>query len=159
MLPVLGERDAEAVEDAAARRRQQPQIDAVLLGQDRVPVVLQDLQLVHPRRQRGGEQRLAAGQQRGAAGQSLVAVGLAGHGGGRLSASRITPAAPISARWVRPSAKLATGNIAMVSARAKHRGPQVEQVQLQHAMQHPEPEHRGAGKQREAAPDKREGAG
>ncbi len=64
ILPVIGERDAEAVEDAPARRRQQPQIDAVLVGKDGVAVLFEDLQLIHaagedsrrapPGRRRGG---------------------------------------------------------------------------------------------------------
>jgi len=64
---VLGHRHAETIDNAATRRRQQPQVDAVLLGKNRVPVLLQYLQLVHPPGKSGGQQRLAAGEQSGTA--------------------------------------------------------------------------------------------
>ena len=38
VLSVFGERDAEAIEDPPAQRRQQPQVDAVFVGENRVAV-------------------------------------------------------------------------------------------------------------------------
>ena len=74
IAPVVGEGDAEAVEDAPAHRRQQPQIDAVLLGEDRIAVALQDLQLVQAGDQRGAEHPLPRREQGGPPGQQRVAL-------------------------------------------------------------------------------------
>ena len=73
-LLVDRQRHAEAVEDAAALRGQQPQVDAVFLGQDLVFVGLQHLQVIHPRGQRADHARLQPAQQQGAAGQHLEAA-------------------------------------------------------------------------------------
>src|SRR4029077_11796989 len=73
-----------------------------------------DLQLVHPAAEQRGERDLSAGEDRGATVEQLLALGLAGHGAARLAPERHA-VAPISARWVRPRAKLATGKIAIVS--------------------------------------------
>ena len=48
IAPVVGQLDAETVEDAAARRRDQPLGDAVVLGLGHVLVAVADLQLVEP---------------------------------------------------------------------------------------------------------------
>ena len=47
---VVGELDAEAVEDAAAQRREQALVDAVVLGARHELVAFDDLQLIEPRR-------------------------------------------------------------------------------------------------------------
>ena len=74
VLVIVGERHAEAVEDAPARRRQQPQIDAVLVGQHRVAVRLEDLELVHAPGKDGDERRLAAGENGRSPGEELLAL-------------------------------------------------------------------------------------
>ena len=57
------QRHAEAVDDLAAQRRQQMQIDPVLLRQQPEAVGLEDLQVIHPPDQSREQQRLTAGQQ------------------------------------------------------------------------------------------------
>ena len=59
---VIGERNAEAIVNAAAGRHQESQVDPVLVRQNRVAVFLQDLQLVHAADDRRPEQRLTAGE-------------------------------------------------------------------------------------------------
>ena len=78
---VRGERDAEAVEDAAARRRDQPDADAVLVGEHLVAVRLNHLEEIEPARDGAEERRLAAGEQQRAPGQKLAAgdFALLGH--------------------------------------------------------------------------------
>ena len=51
IAPVVGQLDAEAVQDAAARRRDQAFGDAVVLGLGLVFVAVADLQLIEPARQ------------------------------------------------------------------------------------------------------------
>ena len=46
IAPVVGKLDAETVEDAAARRGQQPLIDAVVLGLGHVLIAVADLELI-----------------------------------------------------------------------------------------------------------------
>ena len=48
IAPVAGKRDAEAVEDAAARGREQPLIDAVVFGLVEIVVAVHDLKLIEP---------------------------------------------------------------------------------------------------------------
>ena len=79
VLPVVGDRNAGAVEDAAASRRQQPQIDAVLVGQEAVAVFFEDLQVVHTAGKDARQRRLAAGEQRRPAGETLLSLGFARH--------------------------------------------------------------------------------
>ncbi len=68
VVAVDGERLAGAVEDQPARRRQQPQIDAVLLGQRGEALGVEDLQLVEAAGQRRQQHRL----RRPAAGRAGV---------------------------------------------------------------------------------------
>ena len=77
---VVGDRNAKPVVNAAARRHHQPQVDPVLVGQNRIPVLLQDLQLVHSADDRCPEQRLSAGEQRRAPREDLTPLLFAGHG-------------------------------------------------------------------------------
>ena len=79
IVPVGGERDAKTVDDAPARRRQEAQIDAVLVGEDGVAVLFEDLQLVEATAEQRGEHALTAREQRRAAGEQLLALGFAGH--------------------------------------------------------------------------------
>ncbi len=74
ILPVIGEADAEPIEDAPARRRQQPQIDAVLVGQDAVAVAVEDLQLVQAPGESADERDLSAGEDRRAPAQQFLRV-------------------------------------------------------------------------------------
>jgi hypothetical protein len=67
VVAVDGERLAAAVENQAARRRQQPQIDAVLLRQRGEALGLDDLELVKPAGQRRQQHRLRPAEQQGAA--------------------------------------------------------------------------------------------
>src|SRR5262249_49162589 len=108
----VGHADAKPVEDAAARRDQEPQIDAVLVGQHPIAVFFDDLQLVEPPAESGDQRDLAAGEQCRPAAEQLLALGLARHGGSRLA--RTAQPGPITERWARPSRKLASGNIAIV---------------------------------------------
>ena len=72
-----GERRAEAIQDQAARRRQQAQVDPVLLRQQSVLVGLDDLQVVHPPDQRRDQQRLARTEDGDAAVEDFgLALGL-----------------------------------------------------------------------------------
>ena len=59
--------DAGAVEDGAARRRQQAQVDAVLLSLGAVAVAVEDLELVEAPAERRHEAQLAGGEDRRAA--------------------------------------------------------------------------------------------
>ncbi len=68
IMLIFGKRDPESVHNPSARRSQQPQIDAVLVGQNRVAVLIHYLQLVHSPGDRGSEQRLSAGKQGSAPG-------------------------------------------------------------------------------------------
>ncbi len=79
ILPVDGEILAEAVGDAATRRRQQTQVDTVLVGEHPVPVGLDHLQVVHAADERREERQLGARQHGGASGEDLVAEMLAVH--------------------------------------------------------------------------------
>ena len=60
VAPVVGELDAEAVEDAPARRRQQPLGDAVVLGLGHILFAVANLQLIEPSAQHREDQRHAA---------------------------------------------------------------------------------------------------
>ena len=77
IVAVDGERLAGAVEDQAARRRQQPEIDAVLLGQGGEALRLDDLELVEPAGQRRQQHALRAAQQQGAPGEQAGALAVA----------------------------------------------------------------------------------
>src|SRR3981081_199289 len=69
---------------AGGRRRQQPEIDAVLLGQGGEALRLDDLELVEPAGQRPQQHGLGAAQQQGApreqAGALAVALAVTHHG-------------------------------------------------------------------------------
>ena len=84
IVAVDGQRLARAVEDQAARRRQQPEIDAVFLGQRGEALGLDDLELVEPAGQGRQQHGLGAAQQQGAAreqaGALAVALAIAHHG-------------------------------------------------------------------------------
>ena len=67
ILRVVGEHDATPVEDQPARRRDEPQVDAVLLGQKLVLLCLLDLQLAHPEAECADRRHLYAAQHEGAA--------------------------------------------------------------------------------------------
>ena len=71
VLPVYRKRHAEAVDDAPARRRQEPQVDPVVLRQHGVAVGLDDLQIVHAPGQDGEQHGLPAADQEGAPGEGL----------------------------------------------------------------------------------------
>ncbi len=74
---VLRKLDAVAIEDLAAFRRDQADVDAVFLGQQAELVGLIDLQVSHPRSQRAHEDKLRAAQQhRTAAQPAVVGIGL-----------------------------------------------------------------------------------
>ena len=60
ILAIVGERDAEPVENSPAQRRQQPKVHSVLVGEDRVSIRIQDLQLVHSSGERHEQHRLTA---------------------------------------------------------------------------------------------------
>ena len=77
IVAVDGERHAAAVEDLAARRRQQPHVDAVLLGHRGEPVGLDDLQLVQAAGQRRQQHRLCAAQHQRAAREQAAALAVA----------------------------------------------------------------------------------
>ena len=74
VLSIVGERDAEAVEDSSARWRYEPQTDAVFISQHLVAISVDDLQLVQAGRESGQKHCLAAGQDRGASAETLVAL-------------------------------------------------------------------------------------
>ena len=74
VAPVVGQLDAEAVEDAAARRRDQPLGDAVVFGLGHVFVAVEDLELVEPPAQHREHRRHAAAQPQRAAGEGGVAA-------------------------------------------------------------------------------------
>ena len=77
VVAVDGERLAGAVEDQPARRRQQAEVDAVLLGQRGEALGVEDLQLVEPTGQRRQQHRLRATEQQGAAGEQARAFAVA----------------------------------------------------------------------------------
>ena len=77
IVAVDGERLAGAVEDQAARRRQQAEVDAVLFGQRREAPGLEHLELVEPADQRRHQHRLRAAQQQGAPGEQARALAVA----------------------------------------------------------------------------------
>ena len=74
VAPVVGELDAEAVHDAAARRRDQALGDAVVLGLDLVLVAVADLQLIEAARQHREHRRHATAHPHRAAGEGGVAA-------------------------------------------------------------------------------------
>ena len=78
--PVVGEGDAKPVEDPSTHRREQPQVDAVLLREHRISITLQDLQLVQAGDQCGSQHTLPHGKQRSPAGEKRVALCVARHG-------------------------------------------------------------------------------
>ena len=63
VLPVGGQGHAEAVDDATSRRRQQPQIDALLICEGGVFVRLMDLQIIESARKCREQQALTTGDQ------------------------------------------------------------------------------------------------
>ena len=65
------QRLAVPVDDIAAGRRQQANIDAVVLGHQAIAVAFQHLQRIKTPAQPGQQQQLAAGQQRGPAGKDI----------------------------------------------------------------------------------------
>jgi hypothetical protein len=91
---VAGQRHAEAVDDAAARRRDEADADAVLVRQHLVAVRLHHLEEIEPPRHRGEERRLAAGEEQGATGQHVAAGDLAlfRHGAQPLRKARCSAA-------------------------------------------------------------------
>ena len=62
VLPVAGHQPTVPIEDRAARGRQQPGVDAVLLGEQAVLVGLLDLQAVHARAEHPGHAELERAQ-------------------------------------------------------------------------------------------------
>ena len=82
--PVLGKHLAEAVEDAAPRRRQELHVDAVLVGQDLVALGVDDLELIETPGEPGGQQRLRAADDDGPAREEVGASRLAAHLSGAL---------------------------------------------------------------------------
>ena len=80
ILAVIGERDAEAVENPPAQRREQPQAHPVLVGEHRVAIRIQDLQLVHPPGDGGEQYRLTAREDRRAPGEQLSPMRFPPHG-------------------------------------------------------------------------------
>ena len=79
VLSVFGKRDPEAVENPRAQRRQQPQTDSIFVGENRVAVRFDNLQLVHPSADGGEEQCLTAGKNRRAPGEQLLPERLPSH--------------------------------------------------------------------------------
>ncbi len=79
ILPVVGQRRAEAIEDTSSRRRQKPQVDAVFVRQDAVAVRFEDLQLVHTAGQCCDQQRLPPGERRRAPRQHPLALRFTPH--------------------------------------------------------------------------------
>ena len=73
---IAGQRPAEAVEDLAARRDQQPLVGAVVLGQEREVGAALDLEMVQPCRQRPEERQLRPAQDQGAAREAARALSL-----------------------------------------------------------------------------------
>src|SRR5437016_12584787 len=59
VLVIIGERNTKPVEDAPTGRWQKPQIDAVLVRQHRIPIRLQDLELIHAPGERTDQDCLA----------------------------------------------------------------------------------------------------
>src|SRR3546814_5328272 len=101
VLHVDGKRLAVAVDDIAARRRQQPRAYAVLVGQHPVTVGLVDLQVVKPRPECAEQRELAAGGQGRAAAEEPVPVLVGGH--------RNCASAPGSVRWACPRSPVRGG--------------------------------------------------
>jgi hypothetical protein len=77
---VAGERCAVPVEDPAARRRQEPMIDAVLVGEQGILVGRDHLQIVEPAGQQAEQAELAGAEQERAAGEAAQAVDVTMHG-------------------------------------------------------------------------------
>ncbi len=69
-----GERHAEAVQDEAAGRWQQPQVDAVFVGQQAILLRLDDLQVIEARNERSHQRRLHAAQNHRPTGKDLRLV-------------------------------------------------------------------------------------
>ncbi len=74
IAPVVGELDAEAVDDAPARRRDQALADAIGFGLRAVLVAVLDLKLIEPPAQHGKDRRHAARHHQGAAREGRVAA-------------------------------------------------------------------------------------
>ena len=139
---VAGDHGAEAVQDAAARRRDQPRADPVLLGQRGVARALDHLHLVEPRRRAPPSSRdLAAHQQQGAAGEDAACVGVS---------RRIRPA-PGSAtvRWARDRTGSASAGIQRGGQqRLEQRRPGRQQAERQQRGQRPAQRRRAGGERR-----------
>jgi hypothetical protein len=74
VVPVIGKRDPETIEDSPAQRRHEPQVHAVLVGEYRITVGVQNLQLVHAPAKRGNKRRLAHREDCGATGKEPMAL-------------------------------------------------------------------------------------
>jgi hypothetical protein len=79
VLMIIGKCRSEAVKYAPALRRQELQIDAVLVRKHCVTVRLQDLQLVHSLGKSGEEDCLAGAKDRRPPVQELMSLGLTLH--------------------------------------------------------------------------------
>ena len=75
VLPIERHGPPEAVEDAPTRRRQEAQIDAVVLGKRLIPFRLQDLEIIHAGDE-GREQRYFAAHDEGGTAAELLALEL-----------------------------------------------------------------------------------
>ena len=81
VAPIVRELDTESIENAPAPRRQEPQVDAVLIGQHLVLGGLNDLEVVEPADQHSQQRGLAASEQRRAPGKRLVSTAITLHAG------------------------------------------------------------------------------
>ncbi len=72
ILAVIGEADAKPVKDAAARRHQKPQVDAVLVSHDAVAVAVEDLELIEAPGEGGDQRDLSPGEDRRPPAQQLL---------------------------------------------------------------------------------------
>jgi hypothetical protein len=73
VLLVHRHRHAEAVDNAPARWRQQPQVDPVVLGEGRVALGLDHLEVIHATGQHREQRRLRAADKKRPAGERAVA--------------------------------------------------------------------------------------
>jgi hypothetical protein len=76
---VAGEGDAMAIEDAAARRRHEPVVDAILVGEQGVLVGLEHLQVVEAPGEQSDQAELAPGEQGRAPAERAPAIRLTVH--------------------------------------------------------------------------------
>ena len=113
VLLVDRHRNAVAIKDAATRRRQKADADAVLVGEHRIFIGLDDLQVIHAAEQGGEQHELPTAEEGGAAPDDFAMVVLALHRPSSSSIASLKHCGPHALlrtmSWTRVRAQLSTG--------------------------------------------------